>query len=95
MIGHELTIQQREPPDNEACNKPSQSDFGCITGPGKHALPTKSAADGKTIKAADQCFFACLIDRPAFHAMCMSAVMKLAKGVFNIRINPCFLPIAR
>ena len=95
MIGHKLTVQQSEPPDNQARHEPRQRDFGRISGTRKHALPAKSTANDKAIKSADQCLFTLFIDRPTFHTMGMTAVMKQAKGLFNIGIDPGFAAIAR
>lgn len=93
MVGYKLAIQQRKAAKFQARYQPGKRDFGCIPFPREHAFPTKGTANSNPVKPANQPhFFSIFIKPPAFHTMRETPSMQGVKRLFNLCINPGFLP---
>jgi hypothetical protein len=89
MIGHELAIEQLKSAKPHPRHQPGQRHFGGIGRAAEHALAKKGAAHGKAIKPADQ-----LPALPALHAMRHAALVQNGKGMFDIGVDPCLMPVS-
>jgi len=93
MVGHELTVEQRELAYLEPRDEPGKGDFGSIGLSAEHRFAKKGAAQFDPIESADQ--FACpiAIDVPAFDRVCMTRSVEVACRLLDRAVDPRFATI--
>lgn len=87
MFGHKLAIQQLKTTQLHPRNQPRHRHFGSISCAREHAFTEKSLPHRQPVEPADHPAF-----RPAFDAMCQAQMVEPQKCVFDIGVDPGFLP---
>ena len=90
MVGHELTVEQREPGEEHSRRQPCQRDLGRIGPPRHHALAEKGLSQRHAIQAADQ-----LLALPHLDGMGKADLVQVQVGPLNLPIDPGRRPILR
>jgi hypothetical protein len=88
MFSHELAIEQRVAAHPHSRDQPRHCNLRCIGDARKHAFAKICPAHCKAIEPADQLSVA-----PAFHAVRQTHAVQFDEGVFNIVVDPRFLPV--
>lgn len=87
MFGHELAVEQGKTTQLHPRNQPGHRHFGRVGRAREHAFAEKSLPHRQPVKPADH-----PARHPAFDAMRQPQMVKPQKCVFDIGVDPGFLP---